>query len=146
MGGPPGPGAPLGPPGLPGRRGALDVVRPPGRGPLGEPRFPACLARGGPGGGGIERPDPDLGGAPGGGGLRLPVPVLGGAGIRGGGLAGAEPMSCFASSSLTTGGSSVFAAGRLAVSSDGVRSSDGARRAGSWPLDVTNGRAVGGGP
>ena len=91
--------------------------RPPGRGPLGEPRLSACLARGGLGGGGIARPEPDRGGAPGGGGIGLPLPDRGGAGVLGGGPVGAEPMSRFACPSRAVWASSALDVGRLEVSS-----------------------------
>ena len=103
----------------------------------------ARRARGGPGGGGIARPEPDFGGAPGGGGIRFPPSERGGAGILGGGADGADPISgpAFSSSRLlcssrATGVSSVFGTGRLAGSL-------GIRRAGSCPLEVTSGRAGG---
>ena len=104
--------------------------RPPERCPLGEPRFPVCLERGGPGGGGIARPEPERGGAPGGGGMGLPPTERGGAGIRADGGVGADPISLFAgvssrvvgvSSALGVDVSSALGATRADVSSTVLR-------------------------
>ncbi|MEG3596024.1 MAG: hypothetical protein VX360_03150 [Actinomycetota bacterium] len=84
----------------------------------------ARRARGGPGGGGIARPEPDFGGAPGGGGMRFPLPERGGAGMVGGGTDGAAPMSRLVCSARPTGVSSVFGAER-------AEGSSAVRRAGS---------------
>ncbi len=103
--------------------------RPPERCPLGEPRFPACRERGGPGGGGIACPEPERGGAPGGGGMGLPPTERGGAGIRADAGAGADPISLFVGvssravgvSSRVVGVSSALGVARAGVSSTVLR-------------------------